>query len=176
MNEVGYARVSTREQNPKAQEAELRAAGASRVFVDRGESSRVGFARSIGSRPRAPPATLTTACAPPVASTCSRSAVTLAGSVTSTSSTSQPVSAASSARRSARRATPSTCHPVDELADRRRPDARRSTGHNCAWSHAPIVLDCRSRPAPIPMVEKRRIALVRGSGSSRLGEQSNTGH
>lgn len=41
MNVVGYARVSTREQNPAAQEAELRAAGASRVFVDRGESSRV---------------------------------------------------------------------------------------------------------------------------------------
>ncbi|GGO95523.1 recombinase family protein [Actinomyces gaoshouyii] len=38
---VGYARVSTREQNPAAQEAELRAAGAMRVFVDRGESSRV---------------------------------------------------------------------------------------------------------------------------------------
>lgn len=38
---VGYARVSTREQNPEAQEAELRAAGAQRVFVDRGESSRV---------------------------------------------------------------------------------------------------------------------------------------
>ncbi|SHY49600.1 site-specific recombinase, DNA invertase Pin [Mycobacteroides abscessus subsp. abscessus] len=38
---VGYARVSTREQNPEAQEAELRAAGATRVFVDRGESSRV---------------------------------------------------------------------------------------------------------------------------------------
>lgn len=36
---VGYARVSTREQNPEAQEAELRAAGADRVFVDRGESS-----------------------------------------------------------------------------------------------------------------------------------------
>ncbi|WP_102510733.1 recombinase family protein [Sanguibacter massiliensis] len=40
-NVVGYARVSTREQNPEAQEAELRAAGASRVFVDHGESSRV---------------------------------------------------------------------------------------------------------------------------------------
>ena len=40
-NVVGYARVSTREQNPAAQEAELRAAGAVRVFVDRGESSRV---------------------------------------------------------------------------------------------------------------------------------------
>ncbi|MCG7444418.1 recombinase family protein [Dermabacter vaginalis] len=38
---VGYARVSTREQNSEAQEAELRAAGAQRVFVDRGESSRV---------------------------------------------------------------------------------------------------------------------------------------
>lgn len=37
---VGYARVSTREQNPAAQEAELRADGAERVFVDRGESSR----------------------------------------------------------------------------------------------------------------------------------------
>ena len=41
MNVVGYARVSTREQNPDAQEAELRAAGADRVFVDRGESSRI---------------------------------------------------------------------------------------------------------------------------------------
>lgn len=40
-NVVGYARVSTREQNPAAQEAELRAAGATRVFVDRGESSRI---------------------------------------------------------------------------------------------------------------------------------------
>lgn len=40
-NVVGYARVSKREQNPAAQEAELRAAGASRVFVDHGESSRV---------------------------------------------------------------------------------------------------------------------------------------
>ncbi|TWS23162.1 recombinase family protein [Tsukamurella conjunctivitidis] len=41
MSVVGYARVSTREQSPEAQEAELRAAGATRVFVDRGESSRV---------------------------------------------------------------------------------------------------------------------------------------
>ncbi|MBN9201321.1 MAG: resolvase [Microbacterium sp. SCN 70-18] len=40
-NVVGYARVSKREQNPDAQEAELRAAGASRVFVDHGESSRI---------------------------------------------------------------------------------------------------------------------------------------
>ncbi len=39
-HEVGYARVSTREQNPDAQAAELRAAGCERVFVDRGESSR----------------------------------------------------------------------------------------------------------------------------------------
>ncbi|MCL2091806.1 MAG: recombinase family protein [Micrococcales bacterium] len=39
MNVVGYARVSTREQDPAAQEAELRAAGAQRVFVDRGVSS-----------------------------------------------------------------------------------------------------------------------------------------
>ena len=40
-NVVGYARVSTREQNPQAQEAELRAAGAARVFLDHGESSRI---------------------------------------------------------------------------------------------------------------------------------------
>ncbi len=38
---IGYARVSRREQNPDAQEAELRAAGATRVFVDHGESSRI---------------------------------------------------------------------------------------------------------------------------------------
>lgn len=37
---VGYARVSTREQDPAAQVEELRAAGAERVFVDHGESSR----------------------------------------------------------------------------------------------------------------------------------------
>ncbi|CAM5538363.1 recombinase family protein [Leifsonia shinshuensis] len=41
MNVIGYARVSKREQNPAAQEAELRAAGAGKVFVDRGESSRI---------------------------------------------------------------------------------------------------------------------------------------
>ena len=40
-NVVGYARVSRHDQNPAAQEAELRAAGASRVFVDHGESSRI---------------------------------------------------------------------------------------------------------------------------------------
>lgn len=39
-NVVGYARVSKREQNPETQEAELRAAGASRVFVDHSELSR----------------------------------------------------------------------------------------------------------------------------------------
>ena len=39
-HEVGYARVSKRDQNPDAQEAELRAAGCERVFVDHGESSR----------------------------------------------------------------------------------------------------------------------------------------
>ena len=38
---VGYARVSTREQNPQAQTAELTAAGVVRVFVDHGESSRI---------------------------------------------------------------------------------------------------------------------------------------
>lgn len=37
---IGYARVSTREQDSQAQEAELRAAGAVRVFVDHGQSSR----------------------------------------------------------------------------------------------------------------------------------------
>ena len=41
MNVIGYARVSKREQNPAAQDAELRAAGAVRVFVDHGESSRI---------------------------------------------------------------------------------------------------------------------------------------
>src|SRR3546814_9060661 len=41
MTVVGYARVSKREQNPKAQETELHAAGAERVFVDHGDSSRV---------------------------------------------------------------------------------------------------------------------------------------
>jgi len=38
---VGYARVSTREQNPDVQVEALCAAGATRVFVDRGESSRI---------------------------------------------------------------------------------------------------------------------------------------
>lgn len=38
---IGYARVSTREQDPAAQEAELMAAGASRVFTDHGESSKI---------------------------------------------------------------------------------------------------------------------------------------
>jgi len=41
MGMVGYARVSTREQDPTAQEWELRAAGGERMFVDHGESSRV---------------------------------------------------------------------------------------------------------------------------------------
>lgn len=41
MTIIGYARVSTREQDPAAQIAELRAAGAERVFTDHGESSRV---------------------------------------------------------------------------------------------------------------------------------------
>lgn len=40
MADIGYARVSRREQNPASQEAELRAAGCTRVFVDHGESSR----------------------------------------------------------------------------------------------------------------------------------------
>ncbi len=37
---VGYARVSTKDQNPDSQEEKLLAAGCGRVFVDRGESSR----------------------------------------------------------------------------------------------------------------------------------------
>ena len=37
---LGYARVSTRDQNPAQQEAALKAAGAERIFVDHGESSR----------------------------------------------------------------------------------------------------------------------------------------
>jgi hypothetical protein len=37
---VGYARVSRAEQDPAAQQAELAAVGAVRVFVDHGESSR----------------------------------------------------------------------------------------------------------------------------------------
>lgn len=41
MSQVGYARVSTRDQNPDSQEAALREAGCERVFVDRGESSRI---------------------------------------------------------------------------------------------------------------------------------------
>lgn len=40
-NIIGYARVSTREQNFDAQASELRTAGAVRVFVDHGESSRI---------------------------------------------------------------------------------------------------------------------------------------
>ncbi|WP_125778270.1 recombinase family protein [Antribacter gilvus] len=38
---IGYARVSTKDQDPGSQEAELQAAGCARVFVDHGESSRV---------------------------------------------------------------------------------------------------------------------------------------
>lgn len=41
MSQVGYARVSTRDQNPGSQEAALREADCERVFVDRGESSRI---------------------------------------------------------------------------------------------------------------------------------------
>ena len=41
MTVVGYARVSTRDQEPGSQERDLIAAGAVRVFVDHGESSRV---------------------------------------------------------------------------------------------------------------------------------------
>ena len=41
MSDVGYGRVSTRDQNPASQEAELRDAGCAKVFIDRGESSRI---------------------------------------------------------------------------------------------------------------------------------------
>ena len=39
-NVIGYARVSTHEQDTAAQEAALREAGAARVFVDHATSSR----------------------------------------------------------------------------------------------------------------------------------------
>lgn len=41
MTLIGYARVSTRDQDPAAQERELTDAGCERVFVDHGESSRL---------------------------------------------------------------------------------------------------------------------------------------
>ena len=41
MSLVGYARVSTREQTPQAQEADLLEAGATRGCVAHGESSRI---------------------------------------------------------------------------------------------------------------------------------------
>ena len=41
MSLIGYARVSTRDQNPASQVAELEAAGCTRVYVDHGESSRL---------------------------------------------------------------------------------------------------------------------------------------
>ena len=41
MTVIGYARVSTRDQEPGSQESDLARAGAVRVFVDHGESSRV---------------------------------------------------------------------------------------------------------------------------------------
>lgn len=41
MTVIGYARVSTRDQEPGSQERDLTRAGAVRVFVDHGESSRV---------------------------------------------------------------------------------------------------------------------------------------
>lgn len=41
MSLIGYARVSRRDQNPEAQVAELYRAGAERVYVDHGESSRI---------------------------------------------------------------------------------------------------------------------------------------
>lgn len=40
MSLIGYARVSTRDQNPGSQEGALRTAGCERIFVDQGESSR----------------------------------------------------------------------------------------------------------------------------------------
>lgn len=54
---IGYARVSTCEQNPDAQTEELRAAGAVRVFVDHGESSSAHRRRSVSASPpsREPP-------------------------------------------------------------------------------------------------------------------------
>lgn len=40
-NVIGYARVSTRDQSPSSQAAELTVAGAMRIYTDHGESSRV---------------------------------------------------------------------------------------------------------------------------------------
>ncbi len=40
MSLIGYARVSTRDQHPQAQTSTLTEAGAKRVFIDHGESSR----------------------------------------------------------------------------------------------------------------------------------------
>jgi DNA invertase Pin-like site-specific DNA recombinase len=55
-HEVGYARVSKREQNPKSQEAELRAASCERVDTIRDNTQRgLDYARSqgrVGGRPR----------------------------------------------------------------------------------------------------------------------------
>ena len=53
-NIIGYARVSTREQSTEAQEAELSAFGAVRVFADRGESSRVADRPQMACMPRLP--------------------------------------------------------------------------------------------------------------------------
>ncbi len=49
-NVVGYARVSRHDQNPAAQEAELRAAGAVRVFVDQGVAFAVMWRGSVDAR------------------------------------------------------------------------------------------------------------------------------
>lgn len=56
MATIGYARVSTREQNTDAQEAELRAAGAQRVFID--HDVFVGYGRVGPLMRRARPITM----------------------------------------------------------------------------------------------------------------------
>ncbi len=66
---------------------------------------------SMVARPNAPPALLTSTCAPPSSRTRSAIRSTSASTVTSATSTSAPVSSASASSRSARRATPSTSQP-----------------------------------------------------------------
>ncbi len=47
MSVIGYARVSTRDQQPASQIDRLRAAGAQRVFVDHGQSADPSGAHAL---------------------------------------------------------------------------------------------------------------------------------
>ncbi len=59
---TGYARVSTRDQNPDSQDAALRAAGCERIFIDHGESA------GSPTAPSGPPASRSSAAAIPSSS------------------------------------------------------------------------------------------------------------